>query len=70
MGTGGGAWLVAAIGTVAVIVVDLGDGDCDGGIRYAGEAVFRLVEFGDCSEPMLVVHIDLKYAFRLKDWCG
>lgn len=40
--------LVTAIGTVAVVVVDLGEGDLDGGIGYACKGLIGgLVELGD-----------------------
>lgn len=46
-----GAGLVRAVGTVAVVVVDLGVGDGDGGVRETGEGVFGGggVEFCVCG---------------------
>lgn len=40
VGACGGAGLVGAVGTVAVVVVDLGVGDGDGGVCETGEDVF------------------------------
>lgn len=48
--TCGGAGFVGAVGAVAVVVVDAGEGDGDGGMREAGECVCRgvVVEFCVC----------------------
>lgn len=44
---GGRARLVRTIWAVTVVVVDLREGDCDGGIGNACKGVCRLVEFGN-----------------------
>ena len=48
VGAGGGTRFVGAIGTIAVVVVDTGEGECLRGIGYASEGCSVFVELGDC----------------------
>ena len=50
VGACAGAGLVGAVGAVAVVVVDAGEGYGDRGMQDTGECVLRFVEFCDCAQ--------------------
>lgn len=54
MRTGGRAWLVTAIRTVAVVVVNGGEGYLDGWMGNAAEGSGILVEFCNCGHLAIV----------------
>jgi hypothetical protein len=47
VGAGRGAWLVRAVGAVAVVVIEASNVELDTGIRDASECLSVFVEFGD-----------------------
>lgn len=53
VGAGRGAWLVRAIGAVAVVIVEASNIELDTRIRDASECLSVFVELGDCG-PRLV----------------
>lgn len=51
MGTGRCAWLVGAVGAVAIIIVDLRFGYADLGVGYTCEGLGVFVKLDDCAMP-------------------